>query len=223
MNCSTPELPVNHQFPEFTQTHIHWISDAIQPSPSLPSPSPPTFDLSQYQGLFKLVSSSHQVAKVLEFVSTSVLPINIQDWFPLGLTCLISLQSKGLSRVPPIPQFKSINSSVLSFLYRPTIISIHDCWKNHSFDRMDLCQQSNVSAFYMISRLFIAFLPRSRCLLISWLQSPFTVILENKKIKSVTVSIVSLSICHEVMGPDAMILVFCWVLNQFFHYSLLLS
>ena len=73
---------------------------------------------------------------------------------------------------------------------------------------MDLCQQSNISAFYMLPRLVIAFLPRSKHLLISWLQLPSTVIVEPKKIKSVTVYIVSPSICQAVMGPDAMILVF---------------
>ena len=73
---------------------------------------------------------------------------------------------------------------------------------------MDLCQQSNVSAFNMLSRLVTAFLPRSRCLLISWLQSTSAVILEPKKIKSVTVSSLSPPTCHGVMGPDAMILVF---------------
>ena len=66
--------------------------------------------------------------------SASVLPMNIQDWFPLGLIDWISLQSKGLSRVSPTPQLNSINSSVLSFLYSPTLTSIHDYWKNHSFD-----------------------------------------------------------------------------------------
>ena len=73
---------------------------------------------------------------------------------------------------------------------------------------MDLCWQSNVSAFNMLPRFVIAFLLRSKRLLISWLQSPSAVILEPKKTKSVTVSIVSLSICYEVMGPDAMILAF---------------
>ena len=77
--------------------------------------------------------------------------------------------------------------------------------KTIALTRWDLCWQSNVSV-NMLSRLVIAFLPRSKRLLISWLQSPSVVILEPKKIKSVTVSIVSLSICHEVMGPDAMIL-----------------
>ena len=67
MDCSTPGLSVHHQLPEFTQTHIHWVGDAIQPSHLLSSPSPPAFNLSQQQGLFKWVSSSHQVAKVLEF------------------------------------------------------------------------------------------------------------------------------------------------------------
>ena len=67
MDCSAPGLPVHHQLPEFTQTHVHWVGDAIQPSHPLWSPSPPAFNLSQHQGLFKWVSSSHQVVKVLEF------------------------------------------------------------------------------------------------------------------------------------------------------------
>ena len=67
MNCSTPGFPVHHLLLEFTQTHVHWVSDAIQPSHPLSSPSPLTFNLSQHQGIFKWVSSSHQVAKVLEF------------------------------------------------------------------------------------------------------------------------------------------------------------
>ena len=67
MDCSTPSLPVHHQFPEFTQPHVHWLHDAIQPSHPLSSPSPPNFNLCQHQGLFKWVSSSQQVAKVLEF------------------------------------------------------------------------------------------------------------------------------------------------------------
>ena len=67
MDCSMPGLAVHHQLPEFTQTHVHWVGDAIQSSHPLWSPSPPTFNLSQHQGLFKWVSSSHQVAKELEF------------------------------------------------------------------------------------------------------------------------------------------------------------
>ena len=93
-------LPVHHQLLETTQTHVHWVGDAIQPSHPLSSPSPPALNLSQHQGLFQWVSSSHQVAKVLRVLaSTSVLPKNTQDWYPLGWTGWISLHSKGLSRV----------------------------------------------------------------------------------------------------------------------------
>ena len=101
MNRSMPGLPVHRQLPEFTQTHVHWVGDAIQPSHSLSSPSPPALNLSQHQGLFKWVSSSHQVAKVLEFQlqHQSFQWMNIQDWFLLGWIGWISLQSKGLSRV----------------------------------------------------------------------------------------------------------------------------
>ena len=99
-DCSTPGFPVHHQFSELTPTHVHRVSDAIQPSHPLFFPSPPAFNLSQHQGLFKWVSSSYPVAKVLGVLaSASVLPMNIQDWSPLGLTGYISLQAKGLSRV----------------------------------------------------------------------------------------------------------------------------
>ena len=100
MDYSTPGLPVHHQLLEFTQTYVHWVGDATQPSHPLPSPSPPAFNLSQHQGLFKWVSSLHQVAKVIGIsASASILPMNIQDWFPLGWTGWISLLSKGLSGV----------------------------------------------------------------------------------------------------------------------------
>ena len=82
--------------------------------------------------------------------------------------------------------------------------------KNHSFDYMDICQQSDISAFKTLSTLVIAFLSRNKHLFISWIQLPSAVILEPKKIKSVTVSTFSLSVCHEVMGPDAMILVYSY-------------
>ena len=100
MNHSMPGPPVHHQLPEFTQTHVHQVSDAIQPSHPLSSPSPPALNPSQHQSLFQWVNSLHEVAKVLGIsASASVLPMNIQDWFPLGWTGWISLQSKGLSRV----------------------------------------------------------------------------------------------------------------------------
>ena len=88
-----------------------------------------------------------------------------------------------------MPHFESINSSALSFPYGPTLSSVDDYWKNHSFDYTDLCQQVMYLFFNMLSRFVIAFLPRSKCLLISWVLSPSAVILEPHKIKSVTVSI----------------------------------
>ena len=89
-------------------------------------PASGSFQMSQF------FASGGQSIGVL--ASASVLPMNIQHWFPLGWTGLISLQSKGLSRVSPTPQFKSINSSMFGLLYGPTLISIHDYWKNHSLD-----------------------------------------------------------------------------------------
>ena len=138
--------------------------------------------------------------------------MNTQDWFPLGLSGLISLLSRDSQECSLIPQFKSINSLALSFLYSPTLTPMHDYWKNHSFDRWSFVGKVMSLIFNMLSRLVIAFLPRSKHLLISWLQSPSAVLLEPPKIKSLTVSIVSPSICHEVMGLDAMILVF-WMLS----------
>ena len=130
MDCSMPGLLVHHQFPEFTQTHVHRVGDAIQPSHPLLFPSPPAFNLSQHQGLQmnQFFPSGGQSIRVP--ASTSVLPMNTQDWFPLGWTGWISLQPKGLSRVfSNTKKFKSINSLALSFLYSPTLTSIHDTGK----------------------------------------------------------------------------------------------
>ena len=304
MDNSIPGFPgVEHEL-SMLKLMSHLGGDAIQPSHPLSTPSPPAFNLSQHQGLFHWVSSSHQVVKVLEFQ----LQNQSFQWIfkTLGLTGLISLQSKELSRVFSNTTIQKHNSSVLSFLYSPTLKSIHDYWKNHSCDWMDLCWQSNVcfltcclgwlsekamaphsstlawkihgqrslvdcspwgceesdtterlhfhfslwcigegnplqysclenpregeawwAAVYGVaqsrtrlkwlsstssSRLVIAFLPRSKRLFISWLQSPSALILKAPEIKSVTVSIVFPSICHEVMGPDAMILDF-WMLS----------
>ena len=95
----------------------------------------------------------------------------------------------------------------LSFLYSPTLASIHDHWKTIALTRQTFVGKVMSLLFNMLSRLVIAFFPRSKCLLISWLQSPSAVILEPQEIKSLTVSIVSPSIYHEVMGPDAMIFI----------------
>ena len=130
--------------------------------------------------------------------STSVLPVNIQDWFLLGLTGLISLQSKDSQESSPTPQFKSINSSALSHFYGPTLTSIHDYWKTIALIVWNFAGKVMSLLFNTLSRFVIAFLPRSKHLLIAWLQSPSPVILKPKKIKSPTAST---SICHEVMGP----------------------
>ena len=148
--------------------------------------------------------------------STSVLPMNIQDWFPLGLTDLISFQSKGLSRVFNTTVHKH-QFSGLRFLY--TWLYTHPYMitgKTIALTIQTFVGKVKSLLFNMLSRLVIAFLPRSKYLLISCLQSSSAVILESKKIKSVTVSP---SICHEVMGLDAMILVFeWWALSQFFTF-----
>ena len=135
MICSTPGLPVHHQLPEFTQTHVFQVGDAIHPSHPLSSPSPPTPNPSQHQSLFQWVNSSHEVAKVLEFQlqhhsfqrapRTDLLQNGL-----VGSPC----SPRDSQESSPTPQFKSINSLVLSFLHSPTLTSIHDHRKNHSLD-----------------------------------------------------------------------------------------
>ena len=145
MDCSKTGFPVHHQLPELAQTHVHRVSNAIQPSHPL-SPCSPALNLSQHQSLpvSQFFTSGDQSIGVS--VSTSVLPMNIQEWFPLGLTGWISLQSKGLSRVfysttVQKHQFFGAQFSLWS------LTSIHDYWQNHSFNYMDFCWQSDVSAF----------------------------------------------------------------------------
>ena len=107
----------------------------------------------------------------------SVLPVNIRSWFPLKLTGLISFESKGLYKESfPAPQFESISSLAVNLLYGLTLTSIHDYWKSHSFDSTDLCRKVMSLLFNTLSRFVIAFLLRSKPLLISWLQSLSTVI-----------------------------------------------
>ena len=144
--------------------------------------------------------------------STSILPMNTQDWSPLGWTGWISLQSKGLSRVfsnttVQKHQFFDAQLSSLSNSYIHTWLL-----ETRALTRQTFADKVMSLLFNLLSRLVKTFLPQSKSLLISWLQSPFAVILEPKKIKSLTISIVSPPICHEVMGPDAMILVF-WMLS----------
>ena len=128
MDCSMPGLPVHHQLLELTQTHVHWVSDAIQPSHSLSSPPAPALNFPSIR--VKWVNSSHQVAKVLEFQ----LQHQSFQWTPrtdllydglVGSPC----SSRDSQESSPTPQFKSINFLVLSFLYSPTLASIHDYGK----------------------------------------------------------------------------------------------
>ena len=137
--------------------------------------------------------------------SASVLPVNIQNWFPLGWTGWISLQSRGLSRVFSNTTVQKCSAFFMVQLSHPYMTT----GKPIALIRQTFVSKVMSLLFNMLSRLVIAFLPRSKHLLISWLQSPSAVILQPKKIKSVTVCIVSASICHKVTGPDTMILVFC--------------
>ena len=130
MNRSTPGLPVHHHLPEFTQTQVHRVCDAIQPSYPLSSPSLPAPDPSQHQSLFQWVNSTWGGQSTGVSALASFLSKKSQGWSHSEWTSWISLQSKGLSR----PQFKSINSSSLSLLHSPTLTSIHDHRKNHSLD-----------------------------------------------------------------------------------------
>ena len=145
MNCSTPGFPVHHQLPELTQTHVHRVNDAIWPSHPLSSPSPPAFNLSQHQGLFKWVSSSHQVAIVLE--------LQLQHQALHEYSGLISLRMDWFDLLAVQGTLKSLlqhHSSKASVLRRSAFFTVqlsHPYWKNHSFDKTDLCWQSNVSAF----------------------------------------------------------------------------
>ena len=147
MECSTTGFPILYHLSELVQTHVHWVGDAIQPSCPLSSPFLPAFNLCQHQGLFLMsqlfISGGQSIGAS---ASASVPLVNIQDWFPLGLTVLI-LQSKGLSRVF---QHHSSKASILqhSAFFMVQLTSIHDSWKNHSFDYIDLCRQRHVSAFW---------------------------------------------------------------------------
>ena len=160
--------------------------------------------------------------------SASVLPINIQGWFPLGLTSLISLLSKGLSKV-----FSNTNRSQASILQHSAFFMVQfsrpymTTGKTMASTMWLFAGKAISLLFNTLFRFVIAFLRRSKHLLISWLQSPYAVILEPKKIKSVSVSTVSPSICLEVMGSDAMIFIF-WMLsfkpafslpNLLYHYK----
>ena len=170
-DCSTPGLPVHHQLLESTQTRVHWVSDVIQPSHPLSSPSPPAFNLSQHQSLFKWVSSSHQVAKVWEFrlISPS-----------REYSRLISFRMDWLDLLAVQGTLKSLlqhHSSKASILQHSAFFMVqHSHPYTTTGKTIALTRQTFVSKvmslpFNTLSRLVITILPRSRCLLIVWLQS----------------------------------------------------
>ena len=154
MNCSTPGLPVHHQLPEFTQTHVHRVGDAISSSVIPFSSCLQSYPASGSFLMSQLFTSSGQSI----VASASVLPMNIQGWFPLGLTGLISLQSRDSQESSPAPQLETINSWALGLLYGPTLRSVHNYGKNHSFAYTDLCCKVMSLLFNMLSRFVITFL-----------------------------------------------------------------
>ena len=178
MDCSIPGFPVHHQLPELAQIHVHPVGDAIQPSHPLSSPSPPAFNLSHHQGLFKWISPSHQVTKVLEFQLQHqsfqwIFRTNFLYDELVGSPC----SPRDSEEFSQTPQFKSISSSALSLLYGPTLTYI-TTRKTTALTRWTLVSKVMSLPFNMLSRLVITFLPRSKSLLISCLQSPSAVILE---------------------------------------------
>ena len=203
--------PVHHQLLELTQTHVHRVGDAINHlilCHSLPAPS-----LFQHQGIFQWVSSSHEVAKVLEFQ----LQHQSFQWTPR----MIYFRMDWLDLLAVQGTLKSLlqhHSSKASILQRSAFFTVQlshpymTTGKTLALTRWTFVGKVMSLLFNMLSRLVITCLPRSKHLLILWLQSLSAVIWEPRKIKSVTVTTVSPSICHEVMGPDAMILVF-WMLS----------
>ena len=151
MDSSTPDLPVHHQLTEFTQTHVHWHHQPSHPfSSCLQSfPASGSFPVSQF------FTSGGQSIGVLALAS--IFPMNTQDWSSLGWTGWISLQSKGLQESSPIPQFKSINSSAFSFLYSPTLTSIHDYRRTIALTIQTFVSKVMSLLFNMLSRLVITF------------------------------------------------------------------
>ena len=174
IDCSTPGFPVHHQLPELAQTHVRWVGDAILSSRPLSIPSPPAFSPFQYQGLFQWVSSLHQVAEVLEFQLQQLISFRM-DWLDRlavrgTLKCLLQHHSSKAS----ILQHSAFFIVQLSHPYMTTGKAI-------ALTRWTFVGKIMSLLFNMLSRLVIAFLPRSLHLLISWLQSPSVVILEPPK------------------------------------------
>jgi len=204
MDCSTPGLPVSHHLSEFAQVHVHYINDAIQPSHPLTLSSPSALNLSQHQRLFQWVICSHQMTKILElqFKPSS----EYSELISLKIYWLDLFTVQGTFR--SLLQHHSLKASILwcsSFFMVQFSQSYVTTGKMISWTIWTFVDRVMSLLFNTLSRFVITFLPRSNHLLISWLQSQSTLILETKKRKSVTTSTYFPSICHEVMRPDAMI------------------
>ena len=188
MDCSTPGFSVYHQLSALSaQIHVNPVTDAIQPFHPLSSLSPPIFNLSQHQGLFQWVSSLHHMAKVLEFQLQhhSFQWIFKTDFFGIDWFELFAIQ--GIIR--SVLQHHSSEVSVLWYSAFFMVQISHPYMttgKTIALTRWTFVSKVMSLLFNMLSRLAIAFLPRSKRLLMSWLQSPSAVILEPKKIKYVT-------------------------------------
>ena len=210
MDCSTPGFPVNHQLPELTQSHGHRVGDAIQ---NLILCHPLLLWLSVFPSIRVFSNGSVLHIKWPKYwsFSFSISPCNECSGF-------ISFRMDWLHLLAAQGTLKSLlqhHSSKVSIL-RPSaffmVLLSQPCGKTIALTRQTFVGKVMSVLFNMPSRLVITFLPRGKHLLILWLQSPSAVILEPMKIKSVSVSIVSPSISHEVIGLDAMILVF-WMLS----------
>ena len=170
MGCSLPASSVLHYFLEFSQTRVPWVSDAIPPSHPLLLTTPLALILSQHQGLFQWAGSLNQVAKVFG-ISASVLPMNIQGWFPLGLTVLMSLQTKELSKVFSSSTIQKHNSSQFNPLYGLILTCVHDYWKYQALTIQSFVNKVMSLLFSILSCFVKAFLSRSKHLLLSWVHS----------------------------------------------------
>ena len=169
MNHSTPGLPVHHQLPESTQTHVQWVDDAIQPSHHpLSSPSPSAINLSQHQGLFQWVSSSHQVAKVLDF-SFNISPSNEHPgWISFRMDWLDLLAVQGTLK--SLLQHRSSKASILQrsgFFIVQLSHPYMTTGKTTALTRQTFVGKIMSQLFNMLSGFVIAFLPGSKRLLIS--------------------------------------------------------
>jgi len=173
MDCSMPGLPVHHQLPEFTQTHVCWVDDAIQPSLPLLSPSPSHLQSFPASGSFPMSQFFITGGQSIGVSAlASVLPMNIQDWFPLGWTGWISFLYKGLKSLLQHTSKVSILILMLSSFIVQLSYPYMTTGKTIALTRQIFVGKVMCLLFNMLSRLVIAFLPRSKRLLISWLQSP---------------------------------------------------